>query len=387
MTITGGSVSGNNKVWKKFSFPAITTTKIRILSSASPDNYSRLTEVEAWTGPSPAPRYNLALSSMGAVATASNSYNAGYGPAGTNNGDRKSLNWGNGGGWNDSGPPFPDCLQIDFGSVKMIDEVDVFTLQDNWANSAEPTESMTFTQWGLTGFQVEYLNGSSWVPISGASVSGNNKIWRKFTFSPISTNKIRVLTSASVDGYSRITEVEAYAPQASSCQGISRLDPLNATGGGGENPLSQNFNWNLPLVSLPGRAGLDLNIALSYNSLVWTRTDTYISFNEDNGWPGPGFRLGFPVIQQLHYNGETGRYGFIVISPDGSRTELRQVGTSVFFEAADSSHLLLDTTDMTLRATDGTQFSYQLIGNQFQLYSNQGSQRELYKRRIRLGAS
>ena len=212
VTISGASVSGNNKVWRKFSFAPITTTKIRVLSNASPDNYSRLTELEAWTGPSPAPRYNLALSSMGAVATASNSYNAGYGPGGTNNGDRKSLNWTNGGGWNDSGPPFPDWLQIDFGSVKLLDEVDVFTLQDNWWSPSEPTESMTFTQYGLTGYQVEYWNGASWVAISGASVSGNNKVWRKFTFSPISTSKIRVVTSASVDGYSRLTEVEAYGP-------------------------------------------------------------------------------------------------------------------------------------------------------------------------------
>ncbi|HEU4713185.1 MAG TPA: discoidin domain-containing protein [Pyrinomonadaceae bacterium] len=212
VTIPNGTVTGNNKVWKKFTFAAISTTKIRVLTSASADNYTRLVEVEAWTGPSPAPRYNLASASMGAVATASNSASSGYGPAGANNGDRKSLNWTNGGGWNDSGPPFPDWLQIDFGSAKTINEVGVFTLQDNWANSAEPTESMIFTQWGLTGYEVQYWTGSAWITIPGASVTGNNKIWRKFTFSPISTSKIRVLTNASVDGYSRITEVEAYGP-------------------------------------------------------------------------------------------------------------------------------------------------------------------------------
>ncbi|HEU4713033.1 MAG TPA: discoidin domain-containing protein [Pyrinomonadaceae bacterium] len=206
------SVNGNNRVWKKFTFAPLTTTKIRVLSSSSPDNYSRLTEVEAWTGPSPAPRYNLALGSMGASATASNSANAGYGPTGANNGDRKSLNWTNGGGWNDSGPPFPDWLQIDFGAVKTINEVDVFTLQDNWANAAEPTASTTFTLWGLTGYEVQYWNGSNWIAIPGASVTGNDKIWLKFQFSPIATSKIRVLTNASVDGYSRITEVEAYGP-------------------------------------------------------------------------------------------------------------------------------------------------------------------------------
>jgi RHS repeat-associated protein len=222
VTISGGSVNGNNKVWRKFTFSPITTTKIRVLSNASPDGYSRLTEVEAWTGPSPAPRYDLALASNGAVATASNSYNAGYGPAGTINGDRKSLNWTNGGGWNDSGPPFPDYLEVDFGSVKAVNEIHVFTLQDNYANSAEPTESMTFTLWGLTAFALEYWNGSSWVAIPGASVSGNNKIWRKFTFTPINTSKIRVQTTASVDGYSRITEVEAYGPAESSGAGSVR---------------------------------------------------------------------------------------------------------------------------------------------------------------------
>ena len=110
----------------------------------------------------------------------------------------------------------------------------------------------------------------------------------------------------------------------------ARLDPRNQTGGGGENPLSQNFNWNLPLLSLPGRAGMDLGLALSYNSLVWTRNSggNYIIFDDDRGFPGPGFRLGFPVIQPIYFNSEVGKYAFLLIGPDGSRTELRQVGTS-----------------------------------------------------------
>lgn len=366
-TISGGSVTGNNKVWRKFTFAPLTTTKIRVLASAAPDNFSRLAEVEAWTGPSPAPRHNLAL---GAAATASSSW-TGWPASSAVNGDRTSLNAGTDGGWVDAAPAhsFPDWLQIDFGTSRTIDEIHVFTLQNNYTGSVEPTESMTFTKWGLTGYEVQYWNGSGWITVPGGSVSGNNKIWRKFTFSSISTSKIRVLTNASVDGYSRITEVEAYAPQASVCASIARLDPLNATGGGGENPLSQNFNWNLPLVSLPGRAGMDLGLSLSYNSLVWTKNDTYISFDEDNGFPGPGFHLGFPVIQPLHYNHETGKHAFLLLGPDGSRTELRQVSTAapnnLLFEAADSSHLLLDAGNMTLFTTDGTQLTYELQGNQF----------------------
>ena len=71
---------------------------------------------------------------------------------------------------------------------------------------------MTFSLYGLTAYDVQYWNNSTWVTIPGGSVTGNDKVWRKFTFSPITTSKIRVLTNASVDGYSRITEVEAYGP-------------------------------------------------------------------------------------------------------------------------------------------------------------------------------
>src|SRR2546423_504412 len=133
---------------------------------------------------------------------------------------------------------------------------------------------------------------------------------------------------------------------------MERLDPANRTGAGGEDPLSRNFNWNLSLVDLPGRAGLDLSLGLSYNSLVWTKTGNSISFDDDRGFPSPGFRLGFPVIQPLYFNAEVGKSAFLLLSPDGSRTELRQVGTSVLYEAADSSHLLLDSSTMILHTTD-----------------------------------
>jgi hypothetical protein len=145
----------------------------------------------------------------------------------------------------------------------------------------------------------------------------------------------------------------------------ARLDPMNDTGGGGENPLSRNFNWTLPLVSLPGRAGLDLSLALSYNSLVWTKNSSFISFDDDHGFPGPGFRLGFPVIQPLYYNAEVGKNAYLLIGTDGRRVELRQVGTSALYEAADSSHLLLDSSTMVLRSIDGTQLTYVAMGSEF----------------------
>jgi len=110
-------------------------------------------------------------------------------------------------------PSWPDWLEIDFSGSKSISEIDVFTIQDNYANPADPTLSTTFGTYGLTGYDVQYWNGSSWVTVSGGSVSGNNKVWRQFSFAAITTSKIRVLTNASPDGWSRLVEVEAYQVQ------------------------------------------------------------------------------------------------------------------------------------------------------------------------------
>jgi hypothetical protein len=215
-TIPGGSVTGNNKVWRKFTFASITTTKIRVLTNASGDGYSRIAELEAWGTSAPPPRTNVALAANGGVASSSTNYNDGgafnFTAAGANNGVRSGAGLGQGEGWNDAAPgnTFPDWLQIDFNGSKTIDEIDVFTQQDNWPNPAEPTEAMTFTLYGLTGYEVQYWNGGGWTTIPGGSVTGNNKVWRKFTFAPITTTKIRVLTNASGDGYSRIAELEAW---------------------------------------------------------------------------------------------------------------------------------------------------------------------------------
>src|SRR5205823_5831673 len=61
---------------------------------------------------------NVAAQANGGVATASSAFSASYAPSGANNGDRKGLNWANGGGWNDATPGvFPDWLQISFSSA------------------------------------------------------------------------------------------------------------------------------------------------------------------------------------------------------------------------------------------------------------------------------
>ena len=374
VTVPGGSVSGNNKVWKKITFSAISTTKIRVLINGSVDGWGRIPEIEAW-GQATSARTNVALATNGSVATASSTYNlcCGFTPAATIDGEHKGLNWMSGGGWHSGTNALPHWVQIDFNATRTIDEVDVYTKQDDYANPIEPTEATTFSLFGLTAFDVQYWSGGDWVTVPGGSVSGNNKVWKKITFSAISTTKIRVLINGSVDGWGRIPEIEAWSAGSGGGGGSSpsdfamaRLNPRNRTGTGGEDLLSNNFNWNLPLVGLNGRE-LDLGLTLSYNSLVWTRAGNSINFDLDQGSIAPGFRLGFPTVEGPYFNSQANANFYLLIGPSGARIELRQVGTSIVYESKDSSHIqLTDNTSqdfsLILQTTDGSRLRFEPAG-------------------------
>ena len=156
-------------------------------------------------------RANLALAINGGVATASSTYSSKYPPSSAIDGDRKGLKWGNGGGWSDgTSYASPDWIEVDFGGVKTLDEVNVFSMQDDYRKPVEPTPTMTFTLWGLRTFEVQYWTGAAWVSVPGASVTNNNLVWRQFLFAPITTSKIRVFITAALYGYSRVIEVEAW---------------------------------------------------------------------------------------------------------------------------------------------------------------------------------
>ena len=157
-------------------------------------------------------RKNVALASNGAKASASSIYKVRtFSPDKAIDGDHKGLNWEKGGGWNGAGPTNSDWLQIDFDGVKTIDEIDVFMLQDNYASPIEPDLSTTFTNFGLRGFEVQYINAFGfWTDVPDGDVSGNDKVWRQFKFTALKTKTIRVLVNNTPDGYSRITKVEAW---------------------------------------------------------------------------------------------------------------------------------------------------------------------------------
>ena len=116
-----------------------------------------------------------ALPVNGGVASASSYFSDAYWgtfmPSNANNGERK----GSGGViWMDNtlGYATPDWLEIDFSSSQTINQIDVVTRQDDLNNPVEPTLTQTFSLYGITAFEVQYWNGSTWVTVPNGRSTG-----------------------------------------------------------------------------------------------------------------------------------------------------------------------------------------------------------------------
>ena len=316
-TVPGGSVTGSNLVWRTFTFPTISTDRIRVLvNGASAYGFSFIVEIQAWAASSsdtlvspanvgpvvnlitpangssftapaninfsanatdsngtiskveffagttklgealsapfsyvwtgvsagtysitavatdnfgaatisapviysvatgyPSQAMNVALQTNGGVATASSVYSPNHPAAGVNDGVLNGKKLGSGGVWTDATYfQFPDWVQVAFSGVKTINRIDVITLPDDIAAGTDPTPEKTFTLYGITSFDVQYWTGTIWATVPGGSVTGNNLVWRTFSFPAVSTDRIRVLVNgASAYGFSFVVEIQAWS--------------------------------------------------------------------------------------------------------------------------------------------------------------------------------
>jgi hypothetical protein len=153
---------------------------------------------------------NVALSSNGGVATASDEA-VNYDADGAINGNRTLTDWGSNGGWGTASVVTggEHVLQVDFDATYVVDTIDVITY-GNLHGNAEPVLNVTtFSTHGATAYSVEIWNGSSWV--QKGIVSGNDKVWRQFTFAPVAASKARVrVTAAATDDIARIVEFQVF---------------------------------------------------------------------------------------------------------------------------------------------------------------------------------
>ena len=159
---------------------------------------------------------NYALSSRGSVATASSEKTSprSYPPMSTIDGDTTGLNWESSGGWADATRDvWPDWLAVTFGGgAKTINEVWVWTLQNNYQQPVVPDENSPADVYGIEDFEVQVPDAqapSGWRTV--ATVTGNTKVLSKVVLpSPETTTAIRINVTKGRVYYSRIVEVQAY---------------------------------------------------------------------------------------------------------------------------------------------------------------------------------
>ncbi|HVQ38676.1 MAG TPA: hypothetical protein VMS31_14155, partial [Pyrinomonadaceae bacterium] len=95
-------------------------------------------------------------------------------------------------------------------------------------------------------------------------------------------------------------------------------DPVNRVGsplGGAvdDGAGSGNFQVGAPVIGLPGR-GIDISLGLAYNSRLWNKAGSQLSYDLDRGWPAAGWSLGFGKILGMGvYNGA------MIVDADGTR--------------------------------------------------------------------
>ncbi len=132
-----------------------------------------------------------------------------------------------------------------------------------------------------------------------------------------------------------------------------------------------NFELPIPLVSLGGR-GLATNLLLYYNSNVWgayfdpINNGTDYVFDPIQGWPGPGFSLGFGRI--VYYNFDGTNYHYMLIDPNGTRHDLGvgSATTNTTLQTTDASHMTFvgnAATGGTLYSNDGTAITIGKVNN------------------------
>jgi RHS repeat-associated protein len=94
-------------------------------------------------------------------------------------------------------------------------------------------------------------------------------------------------------------------------------DPGNLPGNPPGSPAddgagSGNFQLSAPVISLPGR-GIDLALNLNYNSHLWNKSGSELTYDIDRGFPAPGWSLGFGKIMDMGNNG-----GSMLVDADGT---------------------------------------------------------------------
>lgn len=113
---------------------------------------------------------------------------------------------------------------------------------------------------------------------------------------------------------------------------------------------SSSYQYDVPLFFLPGRNGLNLNLAAHYNSGIWSEDTAHrtVTFNADRDNPSYGFRIDFGFIDMQSTP-------YILTEPDGTKHLI----DPDLLTTTDGSNIKFDTTQLTATYKNGNVVFYQ----------------------------
>jgi RHS repeat-associated protein len=124
-----------------------------------------------------------------------------------------------------------------------------------------------------------------------------------------------------------------------------------------EVPGSSSYSYTIPVLHLPGRNGLEVDLTLYYNSRVWTKdmSTNGMTFNADRDWPSFGFRLGYGYIEKSVSDNT-----YIVTEANGAKHQL-VFASSTVFNSNDSTYMTYNPTSTvrTLVLKNGNRITYE----------------------------
>src|SRR5262249_30765305 len=120
---------------------------------------------------------------------------------------------------------------------------------------------------------------------------------------------------------------------------------------------SYSFQFTAPILSL-GARGVGTALGLVYNSRLWEKNTSSMTFNYNKGWPAAGWSIGYGRIIQNYDNTGTGDQSgsgssnapgnYLLVQPDGSRILLQQ-----YYDSPSARWLH--------KSTDGTFITFNLL--------------------------
>lgn len=217
------------------------------------------------------------------------------------------------------------------------------------SGSLDPDGSIAQYRWDFAGLGT----GSGATPSFTFTKTGTHLVSLTVTdnFGARSLTSINVLVSTPPGSGEQITPTISPVSDWDAINRRSLDDPINDRGNLANKATgNNNFQIVAPVLSLPGR-GVDLNLNLVYNSLVWNKSGDEMYFDIDHDSPAPGWHLGFGKMVLM------GTAGCMLIEPDGSRHPFKGTVFSYHYNASGS----LQAVDIPVfkgETTDGSMIEY-----------------------------